>query len=100
MLGACQGEYPIAATRCDDWCRVTEPPECEFTSPSICVRECENHGFVSHCPAEFDAALACFEQNAGYVPSCLLIFPDSDRLCRAEQEAFANCAYSSSRDLP
>jgi hypothetical protein len=96
VLAGCQGQYPIAATRCDEWCRVTEPEACDFTSPSLCVKECEEGGFTTRCAVEFDVLFACREEHPSQGLPCLALSAEDP--CQSKREAFESCVFTSPRE--
>ena len=62
VFGGCQGDYPIAATRCDHWCDVRQNTECGYYNPANCVVGCEaEFGGTPECTAHFDVLLACLD---------------------------------------
>lgn len=61
---SCQGDYPIPATRCDQWCELTRQRLCEDSGPAECVMSCERAGLGSaQCQVEFEAALSCIQNT-------------------------------------
>ena len=92
-LQACQGDYPLAPTLCDDWCHLTESTDCSFYSPSNCVRECEDRGYTTHCSAEFEAVLECVKGEPSQQRACgVQTAPKT--ACSDEESALLTCAYS------
>jgi hypothetical protein len=62
-LGACSGDYPLTATRCDAWCSATKGGDCEESyDPAGCVAACERAEILADdtCDTEFEAAVACY----------------------------------------
>jgi hypothetical protein len=93
-LQACQGDYPLAPTLCDDWCHLTESKDaCSFYSPSNCVRECEERGYTTRCSAEFEAALACVKGHPSRKQSCG-VQGSNVAECTDLDSDLLNCAYS------
>jgi hypothetical protein len=62
---ACQSEYPIAPTACDEWCHVTRDFRCEFYDPADCVWQCELRDLPwdGPCRVPFDAAMDCVRNS-------------------------------------
>lgn len=65
LAAACQGEYPIAPTACDEWCDATQGLTCGgFYDPAGCVSECEEQNLTGvACRAPFEVVLACFRDT-------------------------------------
>ncbi len=63
LLGsnACDDDYPLAPTFCDDWCRATSRPNCE-RQPNHCVSDCELTKPSEDCFALQEELLSCYEQ--------------------------------------
>ena len=56
----CQDGYPIAPTRCDEWCNVSEDSACLGLDPAACVVACEQRGIsLPACTSQFEAAMQC-----------------------------------------
>lgn len=96
-LYACEGEYPLAPTACDDWCHLTENVSCEFYSPSSCVRQCEESGYSSRCAAELHAAMECIKDHLDKPWSCFGA-SDGSMQCVEEYGALINCGSTHPRE--
>jgi len=88
-VAGCQDSYPIAATRCDHFCDLTQEAQCGDYNPASCVLSCEQGSGGAACYAEFDALLACLEM---YETTC-----ENSRFgvlpaCQSAQNALFNCA--------
>jgi hypothetical protein len=60
---ACQGDYPLAPTRCDNWCQATQRAGCAKDWPDTCILDCENLRLVppgEDCARTFDKLVACY----------------------------------------
>jgi len=62
-IAGCQDGYPIAATRCDRFCDLTQAAQCGEYNPATCVFSCEDGAGGPTCYPEFDALLACLEKH-------------------------------------
>jgi len=64
LAGACQNEYPLEPTPCDDFCRATQRKSCDDNDPAWCVANCEESHIVQldepGCQELWDAALDCY----------------------------------------
>jgi hypothetical protein len=71
------GDYPIAPTACDDWCRVTQRAGCEEDYPEGCVSNCEERAIgrrFPRCEPEWLELTECYRRS-----------PDADFLCVEEE---------------
>jgi hypothetical protein len=96
LPSACSGGYPLAPTRCDDWCHVTHGNSCgDSYRPAECVSSCESARLdTPECRAQLDAVISCYAStpNAAQAPCRLEYSPSLVALpCAAEQEALAGC---------
>jgi hypothetical protein len=77
LFGACQGDYPLAPSLCDDLCHAEDNVRCGdwLSDPAECVVQCEVlHQSSGHaCDAEIRELLACL--NA---------LPDGNDYCYAQ----------------
>jgi hypothetical protein len=63
LLGACQSEYPLPPTACDDYCHATQRAGCPEDYPEGCVSQCEDEGLLAEhpdCEAAFEARNDCY----------------------------------------
>ena len=63
VLGACQNDYPLEPTPCDDFCFATERVSCGFNDPASCVAECEAQKTASpapECQQAWQSMLDCY----------------------------------------
>jgi hypothetical protein len=64
LVGACQNDYPLEPTPCDDFCRATQRKSCDDNDPAWCVSNCEDSRIVQldepGCQELWDAALDCY----------------------------------------
>lgn len=85
VLG-CAGDYPLAPTYCDDWCRI-EVEACQ-SSPARCVRSCESERASPACAeAEVDI-LTCRQQRPADSRCGLVGFPNT---CEPQIDALTSC---------
>lgn len=63
LAASCQDGYPIAATRCDRWCDLTQATWCGRYNPASCVVGCEQLAGGADCYPQFDRLLICLEQQ-------------------------------------
>lgn len=97
-LWACQGEYPLAPTVCDDWCNASEPVECEFYSPSSCVRQCEEAGYSTLCSDELSMLMTCMKEHPKPHMSCYDFVGAIEMNCEGYYSALLNCATVPARE--
>jgi hypothetical protein len=97
-VGACSGGYPLAPTRCDEFCDATKEFQCEdYYQPAGCVSDCEqNDTDREACRTQFDAAVSCFRTNAKALSSrCNFDFSSTqqflERPCQTEETALDAC---------
>jgi hypothetical protein len=94
---ACSGGYPLAPTRCDEFCDATKGFQCEqFYQPAACVSQCEqNNTDAEACRVQFDAAVSCFRKTPAAVGKlCDFSFTSEgllSRPCLTEQTALSGC---------
>lgn len=91
--GGCQGDYPLAPTYCDDFCRATVPSDCPY-EPENCVRDCELWRIDEACVRGRDELLHCYEQAPAEAFVCrgrgdpVVV---RDETCRTERDAVLVC---------
>lgn len=91
--GGCQGDYPLAPTFCDDFCRATVPPDCPY-EPENCVRDCELWRVDEPCVSRRDELLRCYEEAPSEAFVCrgrgdpVVV---RDATCRTELDAVLVC---------
>lgn len=89
---ACSGDYPLPATKCDEWCDATKAGICsDYYDPAACVTECELDNLDAEpCLAQFDAVVKCFVNS----PNALrqrCVWDEQSHDCEAEVEALSLC---------
>ena len=91
---ACQGEYPIAPTVCDEWCDATRGFGCDYYDPAACVSQCERDGLSREgpCKVHFDAALACIRSTPGAATWQCSFAPSTMQPCQNELQNLYMCA--------
>ena len=100
-LAGCQDGYPIAATRCDRLCDLTQETQCGVYSPAACVVGCEAQVWGgAACYPEFDVLLACLEIHRSAIhrsdgASCGDLTTSTIAECDKAQTALALCAVDS-----
>jgi hypothetical protein len=95
---ACQNDYPLEPTPCDDWCYATERVACGNSDPASCVAACEAEGSAPgppECRELWEAALSCYQQlpDEALCPwqfSDEAVFSD---VCGPEMNAYMSCIY-------
>lgn len=92
-LQGCQGEYPLPPTLCDDWCHLSESGECGYSSPSSCVRQCEEQGYATRCSAELQTAMQCFEDHPSQESGCGVFSRPNDDPCGSELSKLLDCGF-------
>jgi hypothetical protein len=82
LLSACESDYPLSPTICDDYCRGSLRAQCDDDAPADCVRDCEQQRRPYDCDTELAAlgdcyarqdasAFYCEDQRARIGPVCL-----------------------------
>ncbi len=91
----CSGGYPLAPTRCDEWCDATKGGSCvEYYDPAGCVSSCEAaRKSGRECAAEFDATIACYRRNPE-AEALLCDFSLQNQPCESEVFALGICTSS------
>src|SRR5262245_10892798 len=77
LAGCACDAYPLAATRCDDWCELRQRLRCEDDDPADCVARCEDgdHPWGDESPDP------CGEPSLLFL-ACYRAAPDSAFVCR------------------
>lgn len=87
----CDG-YPLKATFCDNWCRVTLTPGCDG-DPVDCVTDCERSRVTPSCEPFQQKLLTCYEEERASL-SCPVRF-DTTRVangaCTEQRDAWFSC---------
>jgi hypothetical protein len=95
-LWACEPEYSLAPTFCDDWCHATLRRDCA-DGPSSCVRDCELTKASGACRSKQEALLGCYEGAEDEAFVCVQSgeFGEDQRVdpevCRAERDSLYEC---------
>jgi hypothetical protein len=95
-LWRCDSPYPIAPTRCDDWCRVTQRGGCEEDYPEGCVSNCEDRSIGRRFPRCEEPWLTLIECYRRAPDSSFLCVEDESRpapICIDERVALTACAF-------
>ena len=92
-IEGCSGGYPLAPTKCDEWCSVTRGAQCkDYYSPASCVSDCEDANLsVDECSSLFEATLTCFRRS----PNALIqrcIYDNVPDDCSKEVEVLSSCS--------
>jgi hypothetical protein len=93
---ACDDEYPIEPTLCDEWCRATERAGCEEDYPEQCVSRCESGNEIRsypQCQASWQSAVDCYLDSEDWDFTCHEFgeFSIPRDVCQAQRIAFAEC---------
>ena len=89
---ACQDGYPIAATRCDDWCEASLILGCTVDDPAACVVACEDQGISAPaCEARFEVVMSCLRSPSRNDLDCAP--------CFVEEQSLASCGYAAKHGL-
>jgi hypothetical protein len=92
---ACQGDYPLPPSACDEWCATTENFACGWYDPADCVAQCEAESLtaIPECREPFASALQCFRSSFDITRHCrnALIGGVPDTTCAAEYSALSDC---------
>jgi hypothetical protein len=90
-LASCSGGYPLAPTRCDEWCDATRS-HCEYYDPAGCVSSCEAGGMDNEtCRPQLDAVIRCYRSNPS--ASANLCFSREGGPCAVENTALGECTF-------
>jgi hypothetical protein len=99
--GACEGGYPIAATRCDVWCNETRRVDCDAYDPAECVATCERAGLGRpECADLVMQAVECLHAKTDQELACATWALTGATPCQAEQGAALTCGAPDTQDLP
>ena len=92
LLGACQNDYPLEPTPCDDWCYEVERTMCWGMEPAECVAECEEWGRPKNpeCVPLWDDLLDCYRQLPDGA-ACGVVW---EMPCEAENMALGECQWA------
>lgn len=95
-LLACDNDYPIAPTECDDWCYATQRADCEEDeSPDDCVSNCEENALGRQHPAcepEWIRLSECYRDAPDSAFTCVQDYSEpSNSLCLDERRAAHYC---------
>lgn len=95
-LFACDNDYPIAPTACDDWCHATQRADCkEDESPADCVSSCEADALGRRhpeCEASWLALSECYRNAPNGAFSCVDGYSrPSNTVCLNERRAANYC---------
>jgi len=90
-LSACQDGYPLAATRCDRWCKLSQAVECGAFTPGGCVASCEENRIDPACDQIVDALLACMAAHESTI-GCELWNYGTIAPCQAEHDQQRACS--------
>lgn len=100
LLTACNDEYTLAPTFCDDWCAAVRPPEECARGPASCVRDCELTKAEDACFPLQQKLLGCYRELPDDAFACAppgfsASYSDRQRVldgaCRAERDALFEC---------
>lgn len=94
LLTACDADYGLSPTACDDYCLAAQRGNCRDDAPADCVRDCEEAAGVeaAHCAKAWQARNDCLlRADAGkfYCQDNRSRIPD---ICRDERRALSECA--------
>jgi hypothetical protein len=88
----CQGGYPIAATRCDEWCDQMRRVECGSYDPAACVAGCESAGVGQDACADLvEQALSCLKSKSDAELDCETWLRAAEEPCLVEQTTALEC---------
>jgi hypothetical protein len=88
---ACQGEYSLAPTACDDYCRAIQRADCSEDYPAECVRECENVRISGACEESQAALTACYAAADAREFACVSDRSQPRSVCLPERRALSEC---------
>lgn len=90
-LAGCQGEYSLAPTACDDYCRAIQRADCSEDYPADCVRDCENSPIVGACEDTQAALTACYAAADSREFACVNDHSQPKSVCLPERRALSEC---------
>lgn len=93
LLGtaACQGDYSLAPTACDDYCRAVQRADCSEDYPAECVRGCENSLVSSLCEVAQAALVDCYASAKSADFACVNDHSQPLNVCLPERRALSEC---------
>jgi hypothetical protein len=90
-VAACQGEYSLAPTACDDHCRAIQRADCSEDYPADCVRDCENVRHSWACDETQRAVAACYAAVDAADFACVNDHSQPGSICLPERRALSEC---------
>lgn len=88
---ACEGEYSLAPTACDDYCRAVQRANCSEDYPAECVRDCENSPISGACEPAQAALTACYAAADAQAFACVNDHSQPTSVCLPERRALREC---------
>lgn len=88
---ACESEYRLAPTACDDYCHATQRADCPEDYPADCVRDCENSTVSSTCEDAQAALTACYAAAQSGDFACVNEHSQPKSVCLTERRALSEC---------
>jgi hypothetical protein len=87
----CEGEYSLAPTACDDYCRAVQRADCAEDYPAACVRDCENSPVSGACQAARATLTACYAAVDSHAFACVNDRSQPTSVCLPERRAVSEC---------
>jgi hypothetical protein len=91
LLSACESDYALTPTVCDDYCRATQRAECDDDAPADCVRECERRRRPDDCDTALAALGECYEHRDASAFYCEDNHTRIAPVCLSERRALDEC---------
>ena len=92
LLVACNSEYPIAPTPCDDYCLAVQRGDCKDDEPADCVRSCEQErSRAAGCDAALATLSDCYVHSEASAFSCADDHSRVGAVCLDERRAWDEC---------
>lgn len=88
---ACEGEYSLAPTACDHYCRAIQRADCAEDYPADCVRECEASPISGACEEAQAALTSCYAAADSREFACVSDRSQPKSVCLPERRALSEC---------
>lgn len=95
---ACESDYRLAPTACDDYCRAVQRADCSEDYPADCVRDCENARISGPCEAAERAVTDCYAAAPASEFACVNEHSQPKSVCLLERRALSECRAPGSGD--
>jgi hypothetical protein len=90
-ITACQNDYLLAPTACDDYCRAIQRADCSEDYPADCVRDCEASPSSGTCEEARAALTACYASANSGEFICVDEHSQPKSVCLPERRVLSEC---------